>query len=235
MKKILALGLSSILVSILLSGCSQSGSEEKQEKSYRWTKESLIKMQIDPVTLRELDFGGAGQKARVLQSSDPELVQGFAATVLPETCLPLSEILNGSSTLGDELVLQTQSETSSLFENAYYQYIRTFPSEEFAIAKMSNLLKVAKNCGVYTRIKSSGESDEGYLWDRIVESTGTSFIAQGEASTYAVGQIGSAIYFQWLIYTSSSNINQNTKVENVSRLKKIIESLLKEEQQLKSP
>lgn len=222
-------------MSILISGCSQSGSEEKQEKSFSWTKESLIRMQIDPATLRELDFGGAGQKARVLESLDPELVQGFATSVLPETCLPLSEILNGSSTLGDELVLQTQSETSSLFGNAYYQYIRTFPSQDFAKAKMSKLLKVANECGVYTRIKSSGESDEWYLWDRIIESTDDSFIAQGEASTYAVGQIGSAIYFQWLIYTSSSNMSQNTKVDNVSRLKKTIETLLNQEQGLKSP
>jgi hypothetical protein len=236
MKKRISRALSSLIPLFLLAGCSQGVSpvatDSKQKSEFQWTKESLIRMQIDPATLKELDFIGGGGWARVLDSAEPELVSSFATEVLPKACMPLSALLNGSSTLGDNLILQTENKTSPLYGNAFYQYVRTFPSEAAASDIMKNVLKIADKCGLYTRIKASGESDEWYLWDRVVESNSNSFIAQGDASTYAVGQVGSATYFYWAIYASSTGISQEAKVANVSRLKQMIETLLKKEQGL---
>lgn len=236
MKKPISITLCSLVSIFLLAGCSQAvrstAIDSEQKTEFKWTKESLIRMQIDPLTLKELELGNGGGAARVLNSADPELVSSFATEVLPSACTPLSALLNGSSTLGDNFILQTKNETSSLFGNGFYQYVRTYPSEAAATEIIKSVLKIADKCGLYTRIKTSGESDEWYLWDRVIESNSNSFIAQGEASTYAVGQVGSATYFYWAIYSSSTGISQKARVANISKLKQMIESLLKKEQGL---
>lgn len=236
MKKHRTSTLSLLLALLLLAGCSQGSNQasikSEQSSEFKWTKDSLIRMQIDPTTLKELDLSNGGGSARVLDSLNPELLPTFAAEVLPNRCTPLATLLNGSSTLGDEFVLQTKNETSSLYGNGFYQYVRTFPSEALAKEIMSKVLDVAADCGLYTRIKSSGESDEWYLWDRVVESNTNSFIAQGDASTYAVGQVGSATYFYWAIYSSSSGVSQKSRIANISKLKLMIETLLGNEQGL---
>lgn len=226
-----------LLFPAILVGCGQSpdskSAKEASEISYKWTTQALLRMQVDSRTLKEINLAGVGGKAKAQHSDDPELSQYFASDVLPQECLPLSAILNGSPNLGDELLLTQQSDSSSFgYGNVFYQFVRTFPNQQIAKQKMSELLSIADKCGTYTRIRINGESDDWNLWDRIVESNSSSMIAKGKNGTFGVGQIGSATYFQWSIYDSSSISNSDVMISNARKLKKIVESLLTKEQGL---
>ena len=208
----------------------QKNSNSTAAPTFEWTKDSLLKMQISPNLLKEMDFYGAGGKSLVQDSTDPELTQYFATAVLPESCLPLSAILNGSPTLGDKFLLTQQSNTSSFFGNTFYQFVRVFPTESMAKEKMSALIKVAKDCGSYTRLRSTAESDNWDLWNRVEEMDSDSFIARGYGGTFGVGRIGSVTYFQWAIYDETSDVDTKQRLVNASKLKETIESLLTERQ-----
>jgi hypothetical protein len=234
-KALLYLSTGMVLI-LVLTACgkadvkSQNESETKMDE-FTWTKEALLRVRIDPLTLKNLEFAGALGKgeAKVQASNDPDLAIGFAVDTLPSQCAPISALLNGSTDLGDELKLTQFSETSST-GNALYQWVRTFPTTEVATQRIKEFVTAAPDCGIYSYTKSSGETTQYNLWTKILSSSPNSIIASGATQYFAVGHVGNATYFQWLIFDSS---NLPTKAEMLMRtqeLQSAVEALLSKEQ-----
>ena len=88
-KALLYLSTGMVLI-LVLTACgktdvkSQNESETKVSE-FTWTKEALLRVRIDPLTLKNLEFAGAlGQgEAEVQASNDPDLAIGFAVDTLP--------------------------------------------------------------------------------------------------------------------------------------------------------
>lgn len=217
---------------ITISGCSSTDEKSQNEAAtqvsqFNWSKEALLRVQIDPVTLKKLDFAGdRGQgSAEVKIATDPSLVSSFAVETLPSKCAPVANLVNGSLDLGSELKLSQFSEASS-DGNAFFQWVNTFPTSELAAQRFKDFMAVAPDCGLYTRINSSGESDQFKLWSTILDSSTNSIVASGSSQFFSVGYVGKAIYFQWLIFDSLDLPSNEEMSKRTQVLRDSIEALL---------
>ncbi len=236
MRKVFAFVTGSIALTLALTGCANSDRQPNSEmdaraSDFNWTKEDLLKVQIDPVTLKKFEFtGNLGRgSAEAQASNDPNLVQRFAIETLPSKCAAISSVLQGSLDLGDELKLSQFSEESSS-GNALYQWVRTFPSSALASQRFKEFAAAAPSCGLYTYIKKSGESEQFNLWASVLDSTDSSIIASGEYQFFSVGYEGSAIYFQWLIFDSQSAPSKSEMLETANGMQQTVKKLLNKAQ-----
>lgn len=205
--------IAAIILGIAAAACSpQAQTEdsflEPQEQGFRWTESALLRAQVEPAIIESLGLPIGGGGARVEPFDSPQNQDKWIAGTIPDQCFAIDSAISGSATFGDELVL-IQFTDSAMSEKWMSLTVRTFPDEESASQRMSEIANSASSCGIYASLDTSGSSKEWEMWNEVLVEEQDFVLTLREGDGYfkthdviAFGRVGSALYVLWLMYPS---------------------------------